>query len=83
MTPTADQIDHFVDVARRDWQIVADLDDLDPVFVESFLTDWPVVEDLMARLVRWEPFISPAQRDKYADVLRLQAAYRDYIESQL
>jgi len=81
--PPAGDIDHFVDVALRDWQMVAELDDLDPVFVEGFLTDWPVVEDLMARLGRWEPFMSAAQRDKYAEVLRLQTAYRDYVESQL
>lgn len=37
----------------------------------------------MARLVRWAPLMSAAQRDKCADVLQLQATYRDYIESQL
>jgi hypothetical protein len=82
-TPTAAQIDHFVDVALHEWEVVGELDKLDPVFVECFLTDWPVVEDRLARLARWESFMSPAQHEKYAEVLRLEGAYRPRVESQL
>ena len=83
--PATADVDHFIDVALRDWQIVAELDELDPVFVEGFLADWPVVEDLMARLGRWESagLMSAAQCRKYGEVRRLESAYREYVEGQL
>ena len=83
--PTAAMVDHFLDVALRDWQMAGELDELDPVFVEGFLTDWPVVEDLMARLARWEHegFMSPAQCEKYAEVRCLEDEHRPAIESEL
>ena len=83
--PAATHVDHFIDVALRDWQMAARLDELDPVFVEGFLADWPVVEDLMAKLARWENegFMSPAQCQKYREVRRLEVEHRPAIESQL
>jgi hypothetical protein len=83
--PATTDVDHFLDVALRDWQMAAKLDDLDPVFVEGFLADWPVVEDLMAKLARLESegLMSPAQCQKYAQVRRLEAEYRPVVESEL
>ena len=83
--PAAADVDHFLDVALRNWQMTARLDELDPVFVEGFLADWPVVEDLMAKLARWarEGVMSSAQCRTYDEVRRLEAEHRTVIESQL
>ena len=83
--PTSADVDHFLDVAIREWELVPKLEACDPLFVESFLTDWPVVEDRLLRLARWERegVMTAAQVEKLAKVRRLEAKYRPLVESQL
>jgi len=83
--PTSADVDHFLDVALREWQLIPELDSCDPLFVESFLTDWPVVEDRLARLDRWEQegLMTPIQSEKLSKIHRLEAKYRTLVESKL
>lgn len=83
--PTSADVDHFLDIAIREWQLIPELDSCDPLFVESFLTDWPVVEDRLAMLERWEQegLMGNAQSQKLSKIRKLEAKYRPLVESRL
>jgi len=83
--PTAADVDHVLDVAIREWELIPELDSCDPLFLESFLTDWPVVEDRLARLVRWEQegLLTAAQSARLSKIRRLETKYRPLVESRL
>jgi len=77
-----ERIAHDLDMATRDWQVVAGLQDGDEVFMEHFLADWPVVEDRMRRLAQWkrEGTMTPAQVRQYSALMELERKYRPVVE---
>ena len=88
-TQFANRVNNYLDYLINEWEGVPDLaaewDEWDEWSKFSFVMDWPIREDRLHQLKEWaeQGLLTPAQRARYDDLLKLVAEHRPTMDKLL